>query len=339
MASVGTIERLRPIPDADAIEVGTVRGWDVVVKKGEFHDGDPVIYIEPDAALPLDNPLFAFLAPRGTKKIDDRDYHVLKTARLRGQLSQGIVFPAAAFADQVARVKDDGPRLDEVLQIQLYEAPQPIANADQKGPWPVYWLRKTDAERVQNLSDDFLARVDDGNWIATEKIDGTSLTFWLDGDNLRICSRNFELNTDDPDSTPVKVATELGLAETLRANGFDAVQGELYGDHVNANRLKVHGHKLAIFAAWTQDGTAAISRFPDLKSSGLPTAPIIDSLPFPTTVHEAIEQADGLKSLVNPQVLAEGIVWHNLRGAGYPELDYRPVWKVVSPKYLLKHGL
>jgi RNA ligase (TIGR02306 family) len=288
----------------------------------------------------LDNDAFAFLAPRGVKKIDEREYHVLKTARLRGQLSQGIVFPASEFTAAINASEQDGVSLDDALGILLYEPPQPIANAEQKGPWPIPWLRKTDAERVQNLSDEFLARVDDGLWVPTEKIDGTSLTFWLDGDELRICSRNFELKTDDPESTPVKVAAELNLAETMRANGFDAVQGELYGDQVNGNRLRINGHRLAVFAAWAQDGNRATSRFDALAGSGLPTAPVIEGLPFPKTVREAIEQADGRKSLINPQALAEGIVWHHSTGeVAYPELDYRTVWKAVSPGYLLKHKL
>ncbi|MDR0959946.1 MAG: RNA ligase (ATP) [Propionibacteriaceae bacterium] len=343
LATVGTIEKLRPIPDADTIEVGTVRGWDVVVKKGEYHDGDPVVYIEPDAALPLDNPVFSFLGARSSKKIDDGDYHVLRTARLRGQVSQGIVFPAATFADAIAATQEEGSgsgaSLDELLGIILYEPPQPIANANLKGPWPIAWLRKTDAERVQNISDDFLVRVDDGLWIPTEKIDGSSITYWLDGDDLRVCSRNYELKTDDLGATPVAVAAHYDLIALMRRNGFDAIQGELYGDNVNGNRLKAHGHHVAVFAAWSLEDGRARSRFADLAESGLPLAPVIEGLPFPTTVTQALEQADGMKSLVNPKVLAEGIVWHRVDGAGYEETDYRDVWKAVSPRYLIKHGL
>lgn len=40
MASIRRIDDIQPIPGADAIEVATVGGWRVVIKKGEFAVGD-----------------------------------------------------------------------------------------------------------------------------------------------------------------------------------------------------------------------------------------------------------------------------------------------------------
>jgi hypothetical protein len=37
---------------ADAIEVATILGWHIVVKKGEFRVGNPVVYVEIDSVLP-----------------------------------------------------------------------------------------------------------------------------------------------------------------------------------------------------------------------------------------------------------------------------------------------
>jgi len=338
LATLATITNLRPIPDADSIEVGTVRGWDVVVARGDFSDGEAVIYIEPDAALPVTDPRFAFLAPRGTKMIDDEPYHVLKTIRLRGQLSQGIVFHASDFMP-----KADTADLDTALGIKLWEPPAPPVGADQIGPWDVRWLRKTDAERVQNLSDDWLAGVDDGLWVPTEKVDGTSLTFVLDDGRLRVYSRNWELSTADPESSPLQLARRHDLADWMRRHQVDALQGEMYGEGVNGNRLKIKGQRLALFAAWSRDVSRATDRFDILydaaTSQGLETAPRLDGLPFPRTVRSALAQADGMKSLVTPAVLAEGIVWHHPGERLFPELDYRPVFKAVANSYLLKHGL
>ncbi len=72
LVTVETIASLRPILDADAIEAATVRGWTVVVKNGQFTVGDPVVYIEVDVALPIDDERFAFLAARGTKDFGGR---------------------------------------------------------------------------------------------------------------------------------------------------------------------------------------------------------------------------------------------------------------------------
>jgi RNA ligase (TIGR02306 family) len=342
LASLATIHDLRPIPDADAIEVGSVRSWDVVVRKGEFHDGDPVLYVEPDAALPLEDPRFAFLAQRGEKTIDGRKYHVLKTARLRGQLSQGIVFPAAEFPD----ISTENDRsLDEQLGIKLWEPPMPPVGAGMVGPWDQRWLRKTDAERVQNLPDEWFAAADDGLWSASEKIDGSSLTYVLERDGrLRVYSRNWELDTANPQATPIRLARELALANWMRDNKVDALQGELYGEGINGNRLRAKGQRLALFAAWRRsDGGLAEDCFDQISASALEAelelAPPIPELGFPTDGHQALALADGLKSVANPEVLAEGIVWRHSGYRYFAELDGRLVFKAVSPAYLLKHKL
>ena len=59
-------------------------------------------------------------------------------------------------------------------------------------------------------------------------------------------------------------------------------------------------------------------------------------LQFPKTVEEAIAQVYGLKSLLNPNVQAEGIVWWNVEHKLFEELDFRPNFKAINNKYLLK---
>jgi len=83
LAIIEEIKNLQPIKDADNIEVATIRGWRVVVKKGEFKVGDLCVYCEIDSIMP-DRPEFEFLKPRGFR---------IKTIKLRGQVSQGIIFP------------------------------------------------------------------------------------------------------------------------------------------------------------------------------------------------------------------------------------------------------
>ena len=84
LAHVEQIVDIRPIENADKIEVAQVLGWNVVVSKAENHKvGDKVIYVEIDSKLP-DRPEFEFLR--------DRKFRV-KTIKLRGQYSQGLILP------------------------------------------------------------------------------------------------------------------------------------------------------------------------------------------------------------------------------------------------------
>ena len=84
LASIQKIINLESIPNADSIEKATILGWEVVVKKGEFNIGDKVCYIQIDTVVPPD-PYFEFLK--------DRKYRV-RTIKLRGQISQGLIIPA-----------------------------------------------------------------------------------------------------------------------------------------------------------------------------------------------------------------------------------------------------
>lgn len=66
-------------------------------------------------------------------------------------------------------------------------------------------------------------------------------------------------------------------------------------------------------------------------------APVLD-VTLPDTVDEAVAQADGLKSVITPGRLAEGIVWHRTSGETFAVLDGRECFKAISNNYLLKHG-
>lgn len=99
LATIQIIEELKPIEGADKIEAARVKGWWIVVKKDQFKVGDRVIYYEIDSLLPV-KPEFEFLLKGSTLKksvIDGKEYEGirLKTIKLRGALSQGLILPVS----------------------------------------------------------------------------------------------------------------------------------------------------------------------------------------------------------------------------------------------------
>lgn len=91
LVSIQTIDDVQPIENADSIEVALVGGWNIVIRKGEFKKGDKAFYFEIDSMLPLEDKRFSFLESRGKKIQNGILYHRLKTAKLRGQISQGLL--------------------------------------------------------------------------------------------------------------------------------------------------------------------------------------------------------------------------------------------------------
>ena len=91
LASIVRIADIQPIPGADAIEVATVKGWKVVVKKNEYKVDDVAVYYEIDSFLPI-KPEFEFLRKSSYKRLSNGDEGFrLKTIKLRGQISQGLL--------------------------------------------------------------------------------------------------------------------------------------------------------------------------------------------------------------------------------------------------------
>lgn len=98
LVTVRKINAINPIPNADAIEVATIDGWNVVIKKGEFAVGDYCMFFEIDSFLPANDGRFAFLAGKGTKTDENGVERIrLRTIKLRGQISQGLALPISAF--------------------------------------------------------------------------------------------------------------------------------------------------------------------------------------------------------------------------------------------------
>lgn len=106
MATVQQIVSISPIEGADAIEVARVLNWDIVVKKGEFAVGDFAVYFEIDSWIPT--ALAPFLTKPGhfPKSYNGVEGEKLRTIRLRGALSQGLLLPLSAIGT-VETIGDD----------------------------------------------------------------------------------------------------------------------------------------------------------------------------------------------------------------------------------------
>jgi RNA ligase (TIGR02306 family) len=345
LATIETIASLSPIEGADRIEVAKVRGWEVVVQKGLYEVGDPVIYFEIDTVLPETDDRFASFMDRGVRADPDgRRGHVVKTMRLRGQYSQGLCMPVDQFMDTVPELGTD---VTDTVGVWKWEPPIPASlSGKMRGGMPG-WVRKTDAERVQNFAD-FLP-LNPEEFYCTEKIDGSSATFTLNGDDFHVCSRNIDLY-DTEGNTFWEIARKHEIEKTLRyireqwalagsEPSIVTLQGEVYGEGINGNRLALKGHHFAAFnlecAAWDR---VELRPWTDIYEhlcswDKFPVVPLLD-IPAPHSVESALEAVDGIKSTIAKDRLAEGVVWRR-KDMSDIVTGVRSL-KAISNKYLLK---
>ena len=334
LASIQRIKSLEPIEGADAIEKATVLGWQLVVKKGEYQVGDLVIYCEIDSILPQ-KPEYEFLRPRGFR---------IKTIKLKGQVSQGICFPLSFLPDNIIIGED----LDVtgILGIEKYEPPVPASlQGIAKGKYPPF-IPKTDEIRVQVLQA-VLDKYKGVKCYVTEKVDGSSVTYFVFNGEFGVCSRNFEI-LEDAENTLWKVARNLSIENKLRSLGKNfAIQGELVGEGIQSNKLKLRGQTVMIFNAYDIDAkeylnyTAFVELLARLE---IPTVPVISTEYELESDINAIVKMATIKSKVQPEVWAEGVVIRPLKDSAENLLSLesllsgRVSFKAINPEFLLKYG-
>jgi len=210
LASVQKIREIRPIEGADAIELAIINSWQVVVAKNVGHKVDDfVVYCEIDSFLPIREE-FEFLRKSSHKKMGDQEGFRLKTIKLRGEVSQGLVVPIHVLP--LLEMVHEGQDVTEMLGIVKYEPPVPAQLAGKaKGYFPGF-IRKTDEERVQNLTKEYEEWKITGShkFYATEKLDGSSSTFYVRDGDFGVCSRNLEL-ADPGEFIPGMIMCEDGV--------------------------------------------------------------------------------------------------------------------------------
>jgi RNA ligase (TIGR02306 family) len=252
LATIRKIDALRPIPDADAIECAVIGGWTAVVKKGEFKVGDLAVYCEIDSWIP--HALAPFLSKgKEPRMFDGIAGERLRTMKLRGQLSQGLLLPLSTLT-MVESELFEGLDVSFPLGIVKYEAPIPAQLAGEvKGMFPG-WIQKTDQERVQNLKEEFDYWLREQHvWEITEKLDGSSMTVYLRDGEFGVCSRNLELKPSETNSLwKVAVRNDLEL-KLRRANRNLALQGELIGEGIQGNPYKQKGQEFFLFDIYDID--------------------------------------------------------------------------------------
>lgn len=343
LATVETVTRIDPIPGADRIAAATVRGWTVVVAKTDFEPGDRCVFFEIDSFLPVSDPKFEFLIPRGVRtSVDGQVGHPLRTAKLRGVYSQGLILPLAVFPDFAGL--PDGADVTPQCGVTLWQPPIPAHLAGTvAGPWPG-WLSKTDEERVQNSPDLFAAALADLHaghpWNVHEKIDGASMSVFIDADGTPgVGSRNLNL-ADTPGNTLWELARRHNLHDRMLADNVDAVQGEAYGESIQGNPLRVRGQKLAVFDVWKNRQRLPRDLWPEwARELSVPRREDYENPQYYTDAETLIRAVDGIRSHIS-DVPAEGIV---VRPAHQTETvvdgggKVKASFKVISNRYLLKH--
>lgn len=292
LVTVREVSKISPIEGADRIEIAHVDGWQCVVKKGEFVVGSMGMFFEIDSMLPITVPRFSFFQ-NGIREVDGVKYARIKTIKLRGQISQGLLMPVNEFISEILDVSDEMniPReaplfvegaIDSTvdfaakLGVIKYERPDSgngghTNSGKTAGDFP-HFIRKSDQPRIQNAYR-FLSKQDQSLKLTpTLKLDGSSTTvaYLTDtkyhmeklpvddhGGQAYVCSRNLTLLEDAYDAFWIG-ARNSGLVDAakeyhLQTGRNYAYQGELVGGSIQRNHENHDEYKVYAYAVFDID--------------------------------------------------------------------------------------
>ena len=341
LASIQKIVSLNPIPGADRIEVATVLGWQVVVKKGEFKVGDLIAYVQIDTVMP-DNGCYEFLRKR--------DFRV-RTIKLQKQISQGLIIGIETEGYK------EGDDITNHLGVKKYQKPEPLYVAPKrpnkrykkywwfiknhilvrlfpsmKGlnsrPFPTNLVPMTDEERIQNIPQ--VLEQYRGKWfIASEKLDGSSITIilqknWLGRYKVRICSRTKERVVKDTNF-------ERHIKELARWYNTPniIVQGEYIGKP-QGNKYRLEKNEIRLFNIFVDGKRLDQNEFyKTCQRLRIPTCPLVTRMHLVFCLDDILKFAEGPSQLADTE--REGLVFRCVEN---PTVSF----KAISNKFLINNN-
>lgn len=240
LASIETIKEIVPHNGADKLEIAKILGWQSIVKKGEFKAGDKVVFVVIDTILP-NAPWSEFLADKNNPEKPIR----LRTVKLRGEYSQGIVLPLSVLPENVQGWHESAD-VGGALNIKKYEKEIPAQlSGEVLGGFPSFLAAQTDEDNGLSYPD-LVDEVLKHDYITvTKKLDGSSCTIIIEDKQIKyVCSRRLSLKETEQNSF-WNVARKLDLSAL--SEGRYVIQGELMGPGVQGNQLKLIEPELYVF--------------------------------------------------------------------------------------------
>lgn len=342
LASIQKVWKTEPIEGADRIELAHVLGWQCVVNKGQFQEGDLGIYFEIDSFLPI-RPEFEFLRSSSYKKTDIMgEGFKLRTQKFRGQLSQGLLLPLTQFPE-IPKNSEVGMDVTEILSIRKWEIEEKATTGGTVIGMLPYDIPHTDETRVQTEPDLIQAFKGLEYYIST-KMDGSSHSVGIDENGFHVTGHNYEYK-DDGNSSFYNLVKERGYKEIMKKYAAEqglntfTIQGELCAPGIQQNRLRLKAPEWYVFTIRENGKRVGLKRMQDickeLQMTSVPVEEVDMDLPskYPT-VDALLMRADGNYPNGGKK---EGIVIRPTEPIYCDLIAAELSMKVVSNKYLLKN--
>jgi len=333
LASIEVIKNIRKHNNADSLEIAEVLGWQTVVKKGIHKEGDKVVFITIDTIVPR----YTWSAFLEDSKNPNKPIRI-KNIKLRGEFSSGLVISLNEFDASPFKDYDIGTDLTEIIGITKYikEIPANLSG-ETLCDFPTSIISKTDEDNGlndPNLVEKVLNH--DSHITVTSKLDGSSITLIVeDGVLTQVCTRNLS-KKETENNTLWKAARKLTIPE----NWTGTIQGELCGNGIQRNQLKLEDVKIFVFQISENKKYMTYEEMKDFCENSLhcDIVPLVSKLEVAATVKLWTNPLQKLQELADKQKYPSGLEGEGIvvRPSSYPKgySSRRPLgFKLINRNY------
>jgi len=363
ISEVTTINSIRSHPNADRLEIATVKGWDCIVPKNKYETGDKIIYIPIDAVLTQE---FAELIGVDNYLSKGR----VRTIKLRGEYSQGLIIDVVhycnkfmeknpnatpVFPDQIAL----GTNVTEMLDITKYEPPlPPVEFRGKMRNRNPFFSKYISIENIKNFPDIFK---EGEEVLISEKLHGTNSRFGIvrnENDpevlEFRVGSHNIDL-CETESNIYWKIARKFDIKKRLISwvdsynkrldifplPGVEKIKqfifyGEIYGPgiqkgmHYGLSEPGIRFFDIEFNGKYLEtDQTRLI-----LDSLNLDYVPVLYEGPWKK---ELMDLANGLSTICKDHIREGIVIRPKIQNKSWEHIKLKKkILKHISEKYLLK---
>ena len=332
-----TVEKIETVwahPNADRLELAKLQGlaFQFVIAKGQYKPGDDVLYFPLDSELPSEIHTKMGLTGKLAGSLKNR----VKTVKLRGEISQGVVGSLSLLPESLH--SGTPAEITAFFGVTKYDPPPIISTSGDLVSLPegysVY-----DIEGADRFGD-MLGLLKAQECVVLEKLEGTNFSVAIDvAGQIHVNQRNHSIiEKDGPENLYWKAARESGLIDWLKSQCSASPQnlcvyGELCGPKIQSNIYSLPSHTVYVFDVKREFNWVPWN---EVEALSLP-APLVPVL-FKGYLDaflggRSVQQASNGQSTLSA-VLQEGIVIKPLaaeqRVLGFGRL----ILKQRSPEYL-----
>ncbi|MGV2866393.1 RNA ligase (ATP) [Achromobacter sp. AGC39] len=364
--------RIEPHPNADAIEIAVVGGFQSIVKKGQFRTGEHVVYIPENALVPewLLRHLGMYDDVAGKGRLAGSGGDRVKAIKLRGIVSQGLIVGTIPYGpgsvlvastphegNEGAGIVDVGADASSTMGVVKYEPVVPASMAGRAIGADLDITHKYDFENIKKHPE----LIEEGHPVVmTEKIHGTLLQIVVVPESkandkfyrrrVAITSkglggRGILLDHEDEGNVYAQAVKKHGLLDKMLLNFGEwadhdslpiAMFGEVFG---NGIQDLGYGASLQYRAFDICVGVRENAKFlidavfeEQCNKMGVARAPVLYRGPYGA---QALNDHTNGKSTIGGDHIREGVVVKSAVGGIHPRYG-RKIAKSISDAYLLR---